>query len=109
MPKSEISVNELAALQNVLVVDVREVDEYVEGHVPGAINVPLSSFVDTFTQIPQSDIVYVICAAGGRSARACEFLSQTSEFANSQLVNVLGGTNAWIIEGNKVVTGDQPN
>jgi rhodanese-related sulfurtransferase len=109
VPKSEVTVNELAALQDVLVVDVREVDEYVEGHLPGAINLPLSSFVDTFTQIPISDTVFVICAAGGRSARACEFLSQTSEFGNSQLVNVLGGTNAWIIEGNKVVTGDQPN
>jgi rhodanese-related sulfurtransferase len=109
VPKSEVTVNELAALQDVLVVDVREVDEYVEGHVPGAINLPLSSFVDTFTQIPTSHTVYVVCAAGGRSARACEFLSQTSEFGNSHLVNVLGGTNAWIIEGNKVVTGDKPN
>ena len=109
MSFSEITVHELAALENVVVIDVREIDEYLEGHVPGAINLPLSSFAETYDQVAHEDTVYVICAAGGRSARACEFISQQAEYESSQFVNVLGGTNAWIIEGNKVVTGDKPN
>lgn len=109
MSTSEITVNELAALGEVLVIDVREVDEYVEGHVPGAINLPSSSLAETFHQIPGGDTVYFVCHGGGRSGRACEFLSQKPEFADRHLVNVRGGTSGWIIEGNKVVTGDKPN
>lgn len=101
--------NELAALGEVLVIDVREVDEYVEGHVPGAVNLPLSSLTETFHQIPAGDTVYFVCHGGGRSGRACQFLAQQPEFSERNLVNVLGGTSGWIIEGHKVVTGDQPN
>jgi rhodanese-related sulfurtransferase len=102
-------VNELAALGEVLVIDVREVDEYVEGHVPGAINLPSSSLNETFHEIPTADTIYFVCHGGGRSGRACEFLSHLPEFADRHLVNVRGGTSGWIIEGHKVVTGDQPN
>lgn len=109
MSISEITVSELADLGDVLVVDVREVDEYVEGHVPGAINLPSSSLAETFSQIPQADTVYFVCHGGGRSGRACEFLSTKPEFSDRQLVNVRGGTSGWIIEGNRVVTGDKPN
>jgi rhodanese-related sulfurtransferase len=37
-------------------------------------------------------VVYVVCQAGGRSARACEALE---EAGLSGLVNVVGGTGAW--------------
>jgi rhodanese-related sulfurtransferase len=53
--------------------------------------------------------VYVVCQLGGRSARACEFLSNLPEFDGSHFVNVVGGTAAWILEGNEVMTGDNPS
>jgi rhodanese-related sulfurtransferase len=59
--------------------------------------------------IKAEPIVYVVCQLGGRSARACEFLSNIPDYDNVQFVNVVGGTAAWIIEGNEVVTGDQPS
>jgi rhodanese-related sulfurtransferase len=106
---SEIHARDLSTLGNVAVIDVREIDEYLSGHVPGAINFPLSTLVENFSSIPMLETLYVVCQVGGRSARACEFLSQQEQFSHCSLINVQGGTGAWILEGNEVVTGDSPN
>ena len=50
------------------VVDVREAHEYAAGHIPGAINHPLSQFEPA--RIPRGKPVVLICQAGGRSATA---------------------------------------
>lgn len=50
------------------VVDVREPHEYAGGHIPGAINLPLSKFDPG--QVPKGRQVVLICQAGGRSAAA---------------------------------------
>jgi rhodanese-related sulfurtransferase len=109
MSWTEISITDLVAVDSPYVVDVREVDEYTDGHVPAAINVPLSTLVDSYSTISAEPVVYVVCQLGGRSARACEFLSNLSEFDGVKFVNVVGGTAAWILEGNEVVSGDQPS
>ena len=109
MSWTEISITDLVAVDSPYVVDVREVDEYTDGHVPAAINVPLSTLVDSYSAISAEPVVYVVCQLGGRSARACEFLSNLSEFDGVKFVNVVGGTAAWILEGNEVVSGDQPS
>jgi rhodanese-related sulfurtransferase len=109
MSISEISVHDLAHHPAPVVVDVREVDEYLAGHVPGAVNIPLSTLVGRENEFSVEGIVYVICQVGGRSMRACDHLSQIDELSNVEFVNVAGGTGAWILEGHKVVTGDQPN
>lgn len=87
-------------------IDVREDDEYVEGHVPGAESWPLSSF-DTAWQrakLESSPDLLVICRSGGRSMRACEFLADQRVVA----VNVAGGTLAWTSSGRAVVEGSSP-
>jgi rhodanese-related sulfurtransferase len=109
MSWTEISIEKFAAISHRYVVDVREDNEYTEGHIPSAINVPLSELAENYSLIKAEPIVYVVCQLGGRSARACEFLSNIPDFDNVQFVNVVGGTAAWIIEGNEVVTGDQPS
>ena len=108
MPFTEIPVAELDPVAVAHLIDVREVDEYVSGHVPGAVNIPLSRLAESLEAIPTGGIVHVICQAGGRSARACEFLSQQAAFSGASFVNVAGGTGGWIIEGNEVVSGDSP-
>jgi rhodanese-related sulfurtransferase len=109
MAWSEISITDFADVSSSYVVDVREVDEYVEGHIPGAVNVPLSELNEKYTSVAKNETVYVVCQLGGRSARACEFLSNLPEFDGSHFVNVVGGTAAWIVEGNEVITGDRPS
>lgn len=103
-----VTTNELSELDAPILIDVREVDEYVSGHVPGAINIPLSELVGRESECGLGDTVYVICQAGGRSARACEHLSQHPSLRSVSFVNVLGGTGAWIAEDKKVVVGADP-
>ena len=108
MTWSETDTASLAETADRCVVDVREPDEYQSGHIPGAINIPLSSLTASLDSIPDRSTVYVVCQAGGRSARACEFLSQQEAFGSTSFVNVNGGTGAWILEGRDIVVGDQP-
>lgn len=91
-----------------MLIDVREVDEYVAGHVPGAVNVPLSELQDRVDDCMLGPVVHVVCASGGRSLRACEFLSNVPQAEGRSFVNVAGGTNAWIMAGHEVVTGESP-
>ena len=51
-----------------VLIDVREVDEFRAGHIPGAINVPLSG-IDTIN-IPKDKQVFVCCLRGTRSSQA---------------------------------------
>lgn len=100
----EIDVAELARLHaagGITLVDVRESDEYVAAHVPGASLVPLSTVPDALDQVPRDRTVYVICARGNRSRRAAEFYRAQGIDA----VNVAGGTLAWIDAGHPVSTG----
>lgn len=76
---------------NVALIDVREVDEYTSGHVPGAINMPLSSFVHHYQELDNDKEYHVICQSGARSARAVAFLESKGYSA----VSVEGGTQAW--------------
>jgi rhodanese-related sulfurtransferase len=86
-----------------LVIDVRETDEFVSGHVPNAISIPLSTLQDHVDEFRREGTVYVICRSGGRSMRACQYLA---DFDIDNLVNIAGGTSGWIASGNAVVIGE---
>jgi rhodanese-related sulfurtransferase len=102
----EIAVDRLAEQLpgGVRIVDVREVNEYVAGHVPGAVLVPLGTVPDRLDAFDGDGPVYVVCRSGARSGRACEYLRQYGYDA----INVAGGTLAWIDAGHAVVEGDSP-
>jgi rhodanese-related sulfurtransferase len=107
MQVQEISVAELAErlAANAVVVDVRQPDEYLGGHVPGAVLIPLNDVPERFGELPTDREVLVVCRSGGRSYVASEFL-----VANGvQAVNVAGGTLAWIESGREVVEGESPS
>jgi rhodanese-related sulfurtransferase len=106
MAVSEVTVDELeSALQSgAPLIDVREIDEYQAGHVPGAVLVPLATVPSALDRFPIDQTAYVICRSGARSHRACEFLVAQGLDA----VNVVGGTLAWISSGRETVDGDQP-
>ena len=106
MSISEISISELAGLVEPTIIDVREVDEYISGHVPGAINIALSELVGREDECGLGPIVYVICQSGGRSLRACGHLSTIPSLEESTFINVAGGTGMWIVEGHEVAAGD---
>lgn len=103
----EIDVSRLAELQSsgAWVLDVRQSDEYEEGHVPGAHLIPLGELSTRHTEVPTDQEVYVVCGGGGRSAAAAEALNG----AGYRAVNVAGGTRGWIDAGNPVVKGAEPS
>jgi rhodanese-related sulfurtransferase len=106
MAIQEITVAELQEiLPNIVLIDVREIDEYVSGHVPGAISIPLSTVQDNIEPFLAHKPTYVICLGGGRSYRACEFAEQHG----AECINIAGGTGAWIQSGFDVVLGELPN
>ena len=78
-------------LEELQLIDVREVDEYNAGHVSGAQNLPLSSLAENYGQLDKQIPYHIICQKGGRSARACEFL----ESKGYEVTNVEGGVEAF--------------
>lgn len=99
-----ITVDELAVVmtEGATVIDVREVDEYVEARVPGVRLIPMGTIPDAVDALPLDETIYVICRSGARSQRAVEFL----EHRGIDAVNVEGGTMAWLARGFEHESGD---
>ena len=103
----QLSVNELkeklATIADLQVVDVRRPGEYGNGHVPRAYNAPLATLGKTAAQLPfeKNKPTAVICAGGYRSSAAASLLQK---FGFTRLLNVSGGTGAWINAGYPVET-----
>jgi rhodanese-related sulfurtransferase len=89
----QVTVNELEkVLNDVELIDIREVFEYNFGRVPGAKNIPMNELAQTHTDVLSKDKeYYIICQSGGRSANMCHFLASHGY----NVVNVLGGTGSW--------------
>lgn len=87
-----ISVQDLAALgRDAAIVDVREDDEFADVRVAGTQSIPLSRFVQSLAEVPAGGTVYMLCAAGVRSAQAAAYLAGRGYDA----VNVDGGITGW--------------
>jgi rhodanese-related sulfurtransferase len=89
-----IDVHELTTRADRPLIDVREPWEYAEGHVPGAISLPMSSIGEHLDELPAGEFD-VICKSGGRSARVVKALAARGHDAT----NVDGGTDGWIAAG----------
>ena len=71
--------------------DVREDDEWIAGHAPGATHIPLGQLGARGAEVPRDETIYVICRSGARSARAAFALNESGWSA----VNVGGGMQDW--------------
>jgi rhodanese-related sulfurtransferase len=70
-----------------IIVDVRETDEYAEGHIPNSINLPLSSIGKNIETLKKYQKIYLICETGGRSSYAHEVLKT----ADISTIDITGG------------------
>ncbi|MEN9990325.1 MAG: molybdopterin-synthase adenylyltransferase MoeB [Verrucomicrobiota bacterium] len=95
-----ISVNELHELlttsPGIRLIDVREPDEYAAAAISGSELVPLATIPEASQDWPKEQRLYLHCKAGGRSARAAQFLMDQG-FAD--VINVTGGMDAWLAAG----------
>ena len=78
-------------------IDVRSLEEYQSGHVPGAQLIPLNTLMARVSDVPKVEDVFMICHSGVRSAQAADYLSRQYGYKN--LFNVQGGTMAWLQAG----------
>ena len=94
-PHRELAANELADLLSksaALVVDVREPNEFAEGHIPGALNMPLSRFDPAALPHPEGKTLVLNCLGGKRSAMALEKCGIAQKAVDTRLA---GGFGAW--------------
>jgi rhodanese-related sulfurtransferase len=94
--------------EGLLVLDVREDDEWRAGHVEGSMHVPLMELGARYaelTELTEAEQTLVVCRVGNRSAYAAAFLVQQGVDA----VNLSGGLAAWEAAGRPLVAdGDGP-
>lgn len=86
-------IKEYKETKGALLIDVREVDEYRSGHIPGALNVPLSTIKTGITKIApdKEKKLFVYCLSGARSRNATDILKSMGYVR----VKNIGGINSY--------------
>lgn len=83
----------IAAGEDMLIVDVRTADEYVEGHIEGAINIPLNELTKSLNLLPNLDEnIVIVCGSGHRSAVAMTALNL---LGYTNVRSMMSGMGAW--------------
>jgi len=80
--------------------DVRTADEWLTGHAPGSVWIPMDEVATRTAEVPSDREILVICRSGARSARVTAELGAAGYTAS----NVVGGLQAWAAAGHPVVT-----
>jgi rhodanese-related sulfurtransferase len=92
--------------EDAVVIDVREDDEWVHGHIDGATHIPMGEIPARLDELPEGDPLYIACRSGGRSARVAAWLNANGFDA----VNIGDGMGSWEAAGRPMVseTGRPP-
>lgn len=88
---------------NELLLDIREPEEFQEGHVPGARNIPMGEVTEHADELAKFDKVYIYCRSGGRAQNVWLELAQKG--LKNTLVVANGGMLDWNALGFEVETG----
>ena len=102
---SQLRVTRLAdpeARNGLIVLDVRNDDEWTQGHIPGAIHIPLASLPRRISELPPDRPIAVHCQGGTRSAIATSLLQRHGR----DVSNVPGGFSEWERDGFPIARGD---
>jgi rhodanese-related sulfurtransferase len=79
-----------------VLLDVREMNEFVEVRAPGAMLLPTSVLTSRLDDLPTDRPLLVICHVGGRSAAVTGYLARAGR---TDVINVAGGMDAWAKAG----------
>ncbi|MBZ4200592.1 MAG: rhodanese-like domain-containing protein [Methylotenera sp.] len=92
---SETSASDLITMlsdREVLLVDVRNIDEVVRGMIANAVHVPLAMLPTKFASLPKATTTVFYCHSGVRSAHAAAY---AAELGSKDVYNLTGGILAW--------------
>lgn len=100
----EVSVAEAAALREAgaFVLDVREPEEWIESHIPGATLIPLGELASRVNEVPKDQKIVVVCRSGNRSQQGRDILLAAGF---DQVTSMAGGINQWKAAGFETVSG----
>jgi rhodanese-related sulfurtransferase len=83
--------------------DIREDDEWLAGHAPGAHHLPMMEVPARLADVPQEGDVVVVCRMGGRSGQVVAYLRQNGW---DNVRNLEGGMEDWAAAGKELVSED---
>ncbi len=78
-----------------VLLDVREPNEFAFAKIQGSIHIPLRALPERVDELDKEKDIVVICHHGMRSQQACFFLEQ---YGFNRLFNLKGGIDAWSIK-----------
>lgn len=81
----------LEAGEQVHLIDVREVGEVQEGHIPGIVNIPLGLLEFRMHELDKNKAYVMVCRSGGRSGQATALL----DAQGFDVTNMTGGMLVW--------------
>lgn len=90
----------LAEHRDIRLVDVRELQEWNEGHIEGAELVPLATLTSNSNDWPRDQPIAVVCRSGARSGRAA---LQLENAGFTRVASLRGGVLAWANDGRKLI------
>lgn len=83
-------------IEGAVIVDVREPDEWRQGHIAGAVHIPLGALSTRVRELDPSSEIVAVCRSGSRSMTAAKIL-RSAGF--SRVSNLTGGMIAWSRQG----------
>lgn len=89
-----IMMNDLEQIMSkgkVNIIDVREKEEFNNGHILGATLIPLSNLQENINKFNRNETYYIVCQSGNRSGMVSQYLDKQG----FNVVNVLGGMGAY--------------
>ncbi len=98
----QATVAEVTGGNDTTILDVRGRGEFEEGHIPGALNIPLGELERRIDEVPDGNVA-VHCQGGGRSGIAASILQMSGR---DDIANMAGGFSEWEKSGNPVARGN---
>lgn len=100
----DVSVSEAKTLidkkTSLIILDVRTLQEYEEGHIDGAINIPVQELEKRLNELSKDEEILIYCRTGNRSSQAVRILESNGY---NKIFHMNEGITKWISEGYQVV------
>ena len=94
---------ELAEKQDIQLVDVRRPDEWAEGHIEGAVHLPLETLTAAADMLATDRPIVFYCKVGERSKMAADAFTASG----FEATDLEGGINAWKDDGRPLMTSEK--